>query len=190
MAREQIVEAATRAFARDGVLASRLEDIRRDAGVSIGAVYHHFADKEALHAEAWLAALGSFQDGFVQTLHESQGPQDGVCGAVAHQLAWVARNREAAALLYSGRPSGAPAAARLEQQNAVFFGEVLRWWRLHAGYGSVRDLDPDLLHALWLGATDTYCRQWIAGSRGEIDKGVAGELADAAWQALKGAKQT
>src|SRR5690349_17083008 len=187
MAREQIVEAATRAFAREGVLASRLEDIRRDAGVSIGAVYHHFADKEALHTEAWLAALRSFQDGFVQTLQDSSDAEAGVRGGVAHQLEWVARNRDAAALLYGGRPSGAGAAAHLDEQNRAFFGGVRAWWRLHAGYGTVRDVNPELLHALWLGATDTYCRQWIAGPGRAIDEGVAAELADAAWLALKGA---
>jgi AcrR family transcriptional regulator len=186
--RTQIVAAATRAFAREGVLASRLEDIRRDAGVSVGAVYHHFADKEALHAEAWLQALASFQDGFVQTLHASADAESGVRGGVAHQVAWVTANRDAAALLYSGRPSGAGAGARLDEQNAAFFEDVLAWWRLHAGYGALRDVAPDLLHALWLGATDTYCRAWVAGTGRKIHAGVVRELADAAWQTLKGAQ--
>src|SRR5437763_12866290 len=135
MAREQIVQAATRAFARDGVLASRLEDIRRDAGVSVGAVYHHSADKQALHAEAWLQALASFQDGFTRTLRDSPDAEAGVRGAVAHQVAWVTANRDAAALLYGGRPEGAGAAARLQDQNRSFFADVTAWWRLHAAYG-------------------------------------------------------
>src|SRR6478672_4675811 len=111
MAREQIVEAATRAFARDGVLASRLEDIRREAGVSVGAVYHHFADKQELHAAAWLQALADYQDGFVRTLRASRDAEDGVGAAIAHQLRWVTANPDAAALLYGGRPTGEAAGA-------------------------------------------------------------------------------
>src|SRR4051794_1313041 len=187
MARDQIVDAATRAFARDGVLASRLEDIRRDAGVSVGAVYHHFADKEELHSEAWLRALGEYQHGFTEVLRDSPGAEDGVRGVIDHQLAWVPANRDAAALLYGGRPAGAAAAARLEEQNRAFFGEVLAWWRLHAGYGTLRDVEPVPLHALWLGAADSYCRQWVAGPGRPISRDVARELADAAWLSLKGA---
>jgi AcrR family transcriptional regulator len=188
MVREQIVDAATRAFARDGVVASRVADIRRDAGVSVGAVYHHFADKQELHAEAWLRALASFQDGFVRALRDSRDAQDGVRGAVAHQLGWVTANPDAAALLYGGRPRGAGAVARLREQNSAFYTEVRAWWRVHAAYGAVRELKPELLHALWLGATDSYCREWVGGERRAIDENVVRELADAAWQALKGAR--
>jgi AcrR family transcriptional regulator len=190
MAREQIVEAATRAFARDGLLASRLDDIRREAGVSVGAVYHHFSDKEALHAESWLLALGAFQDGFVHRLRASADAESGVRGGVAHQIAWVTANRDAAALLYGGRPGGAGATARVDQQNRAFFGDVLSWWRLHAAYGALRVVEPRLLHALWLGATDSYCRQWVAGRARAIERSVGLELADAAWQTLKGARTT
>lgn len=190
MGREQIVEAATRAFARDGVLASRLEDIRREAGVSVGAVYHHFADKQELHAAAWLQALADYQDGFVRTLRASRDAEDGVGAAIAHQLRWVTANPDAAALLYGGRPTGEAAGARLYEQNAAFFFEVRGWWRVHAAYGAVREPQPDLLHALWLGATDSYCRQWVAGDRRPISENVVAELADAAWQALKGAGTT
>src|SRR3954447_18371625 len=121
MGREQIVEAATRAFARDGVLATRLEDIRRDAGVSVGAVYHHFADKQELHAAAWLHALGEYQEGFVRTLRNSRDAEDGVRAAIAYQLDWVTSNPDAAALLYGGPSAGAAAVARLSEQNAAFF---------------------------------------------------------------------
>src|SRR6476620_8084882 len=121
MAREQIVDAATRAFARDGVLAARLEDIRRDAGVSVGAVYHHFADKEELHAAAWLQALGDYQEGFVRTLRTSRDAESGVRGAIAYQLKWGTSPPDAATLLYGSRPAGAAAGARLAEQTAAFF---------------------------------------------------------------------
>ena len=83
--------------------------------------------------------------------------------AVAHQISWVTANRDAAALLYGGRPAGAAAAERLREPNRDFFADVLGWWRVHAGYGALRELEPGLLYALWLGAADSYCRQWLAG---------------------------
>jgi AcrR family transcriptional regulator len=183
---ERIIEAATRSFVRDGVLVSRLEDIRREANVSVGAVYHHFPDKEALHAEAWIRALADYQTGFLETLANTAGAESGVKGAVDYHLRWVTANRDSAALLQSSRPSGPRAAEPLAEQNRDFFKQVLRWWRIHAGYGAVRDLDPDLLHALWLGPAEEYCRHWVAGHNRKMPSASARELAAAAWAALKG----
>jgi AcrR family transcriptional regulator len=46
--RAALVDAALFAFARDGVDRATLAGIAESAGVTRGAVYHHFADKEAL----------------------------------------------------------------------------------------------------------------------------------------------
>lgn len=190
MARDQIVLAATRTFARDGALGSRLDDIRRDAGVSVGAIYHHFADKEALYAAAWTGALASYQTAFLEALRASANAEDGVRTAVEQQIRWVVTHRDAAIMLYGGRPGGADAEERLATQNRLFFTEVMRWWRLHANYGSLRDLEPALLHPLWLGAADSYCRHWVATDENNVPRDHVRALADAAWDTLKGDRTT
>jgi AcrR family transcriptional regulator len=184
----EILDSATRAFVRDGVLATRLEDIRLDAGVSVGAIYHHFADKQALHAEAFLRALADYQAGFAEVLRQSEDAKSGVKGAVRFHIRWVSKHRDAATLLSRERPSGSVASERLAEQNRAFFKEVLGWWRLHAGYGVLRELDPALLHALWLGPTESYCNHWLAGHNRSLPRAVGGALADAAWDNLKESK--
>lgn len=189
---ERILHAATRSFVRDGVLGARLEDIRHAAGVSVGAVYHHFPDKQALHAEAFLWALTDYQEGFLEALQESESAEAGVKAVVRYHLRWVVKNRDSAALLLGERPSGAGAGERLAEQNRGFFKTVLRWWRTHASYATLRELDPVLLHALWLGPSHEYCRHWLAGRASKLPgraaqpSTVAGELADAAWATLRG----
>lgn len=44
----QLLAAARRAFARDGYAASAMDTICADAGVTRGALYHHFGGKEGL----------------------------------------------------------------------------------------------------------------------------------------------
>lgn len=46
--REALLGAAARAFARDGFAGARVEEIAAQAGVTTGALYAHFAGKEAL----------------------------------------------------------------------------------------------------------------------------------------------
>jgi AcrR family transcriptional regulator len=189
--RERLLEAATRRFATDGILATRIEDIRREAGVSVGAIYHHFPDKQALHAEAFVRALAEYQAGFVEALQESQDAETGVKGAIRHHQAWVGANRDSAALLFGEAPTGPGVGERIAAQNRAFFTAVLRWWRVHVGYGVLRELDPAPLYALWLGPAHEYCRQWLAGGGSKLPgiaaepEAVADELGEAAWAVLK-----
>jgi AcrR family transcriptional regulator len=44
----QVLDTALRLFSQRGYFNTSIHDIRREAGVSIGAIYHHFANKESL----------------------------------------------------------------------------------------------------------------------------------------------
>ncbi len=47
-ARAEILAAAERVFARDGLAAARMDAIAREAGVAVGTLYNHFDDRERL----------------------------------------------------------------------------------------------------------------------------------------------
>lgn len=47
--RENVLTGALEVFSRDGYSAARLEDIAEAAGVTRGAIYHHFGSKEELY---------------------------------------------------------------------------------------------------------------------------------------------
>jgi AcrR family transcriptional regulator len=47
--REQILAAATRAFAHSGFAATSLDDVATEAGISCAILYHHFASKTDLY---------------------------------------------------------------------------------------------------------------------------------------------
>jgi AcrR family transcriptional regulator len=180
--RRRILDAAARRFAGAGVSATTLEEIRADAHVSVGAVYYHFGDKEGLAAAVWLDALGRYQRGFLEALSAHPDARLGIAGAVSYHVAWVASHRDLASILLGARPA---AAAGL---NEPFFAEVRAWWRAHAHYEALADIELDLAHALWLGPSHEYCRQWLAGRARRIPPAVAEALADAAWVSVKGVK--
>src|SRR3954451_13440211 len=176
-ARDRILAAARTRFAADGVYGATLDQVREDAQVSVGAIYHHFPDKERLAEAVWLDALERYQAGFLDRLSGSAA-REGIVGAVEDHLAWVAAHRADAALLFSARPTAA------RERNRAFFRAVRDWGRDHAG--ELRALDLDLAHALWLGPAQEYCRHWLAGRARRVPAAVRDELAAAAWRALKG----
>ena len=180
-ARERLLRAALVRFDAEGTLGATLEDIRREAGVSVGALYHHFPDKQALAAALYVELTESFQEGFLAELRSHRAAEQGVKAGVRYYLRWVSANRAAAAFLLAGRPQD----PRLRERNRRFLGEVMAWWETHVHYGAVRALPLDVIHALWLGPAQEYSRHWVAGRAKRVPSSVAGLLADAAWQTVK-----
>src|SRR5438046_10510384 len=68
--RKQLMAAAIDCFARLGYQGTTIDRIARDAGVTKGAVYYHFRDKEELLFEAVKDRIG----GLEQNVHEKGTP--------------------------------------------------------------------------------------------------------------------
>jgi AcrR family transcriptional regulator len=75
--RRQILDAAVRAFAKNGYHACRVSDIAEEAGVAYGLVYHYFESKdavlEAIFREMWGMMVGAINA--VDSLDDSSREQ-------------------------------------------------------------------------------------------------------------------
>lgn len=182
-ARSRLLEAALVRFAAEGPHAPTLEDIRRDAGVSVGALYHHFPDRAALASELYVELLAAYQQGMLATLERHPGAREGVRAVVAFTLEHCLRRPERAAVLLAGR-EGVDADA-LKAVNRSFLPAVRAWWRRHAEAGELRDLDPALADSLWLGPAREWVRHRLGGRARGSREAAAGVLADAAWAAVR-----
>lgn len=177
--RDRLLDSALERFAAEGVLATTLDQVRAGAGTSVGAVYHHFPDKEALYEAVRERALRSYQDGYLAELERHSDAEAAIRGIVAFHFRWCAANRAAARMLLDARPRSAT------ELNREFFGRVRAWWRTHVHYGAVRDLDFLLIHSLWLGGSMELTRHWLAGNGPKPSRTQIVALADAAWAVLK-----
>jgi len=84
--RAQLIAIATRMFADRGYEEASIEAVLREAGVSRGSLYHHFASKEALFeavAEDVETSVGA------QTLAAARGSEGPVAALRAGFLAWI-----------------------------------------------------------------------------------------------------
>ncbi|GAB3879287.1 hypothetical protein GCM10029964_031400 [Kibdelosporangium lantanae] len=60
--REQILDAATRAFARSGYTATSLDDVATEAGITRVLLYRHFESKSDMYRAVLERALGRMRD--------------------------------------------------------------------------------------------------------------------------------
>jgi AcrR family transcriptional regulator len=84
--REQLIETATRLFAERGYEDTSIEAVLAAAGVSRGALYHHFAGKDALFE----AVVENIENGITASLAtELTASEDAVALVHAGALAWI-----------------------------------------------------------------------------------------------------
>ena len=180
-ARDRLLQAARHRFAVDGALVPTLDDVRRESGVSVGALYHHFPDKPALAAAVYAQLIGEYQAGFVAMLRDHDTAEAGIRGGVAYHLRWVTEHRGEARLLLGDRLDS----AALRDANRDFFAAVRDWWRPHHTYGVLRPMRLGITAALWLGAAQEYSRHWIAGDEAAMPTEAVDTFADAASVVLR-----
>lgn len=180
-ARDRLLHVARRRFAVDGAVAPTLDELRREAEVSVGALYHHFPDKLALAAAVYAQLIGEYQTGFVAMLREHDTAEAGIRGGVAYHLRWVTEHRGEARLLLGDRLDS----AELHDANRDFFAAVRDWWRPHHTYGVLRPMRLGITAALWLGPAQEFSRYWIAGGDTKMPRAAVDTFATAAWAALR-----
>lgn len=180
-ARDRLLQVARRRFAVDGALVPTLDEVRREAEVSVGALYHHFPDKPALAAAVYAQLISEYQAGFVTMLRDHDIAEGGIRGGVAYHLRWVTEHRGEARLLL-GDPLDS---AALRDANREFFAAVRDWWRPHHAYGALQPMRLGVTAALWLGPAQEYSRYWITGEDAKMPRDAVDTFASAAWVVLR-----
>lgn len=182
-ARGRLLAAARAHYGATGRLDATLDHLRLQAGVSVGALYHHFPDRRALVTALYVEALSAYQEGVLAVLRADVTAEAGVRGVVRHHLDWVAGHRDLGRLLLEQR--GAVDEEAVVAASRPFLAEAMRWYRQHAHYEALRPLSFDLAYALWLGPSQEYLRHWLATGVRRVPTPDADALADAAWNTLR-----
>lgn len=187
--RSAIIDAALNRFLAQGISATSLRQIQRDAQASNGSFFHHFPSKESLAGAVYVDCVTKYQQDFLAELAEQAGAETGVRAIVAMHLRWCTEHPEMARFLITmTEPAVLDAAAtELKELNDRFVSALQAWWRPHAHYGTLRPLRPAHSQALWLGPAQGLVRAWLLGVLADPPNGEdATVLADAAWLCLRG----
>ncbi len=186
--RRDILDAALALFNDAGFVRTGIQDIARDAGASVGSIYHHFGGKEEIATALYVEGLTGYQRGLVAELEADRASaKEAGRAVVANHLRWVEGNRELARFLLTSRdPAVAgPTERGMEEANRQLFEAVQRWIERWAEAGEIRRLSLGLFHAVVLGSSQEFARHWVAGRARETIDEAEPVLADAAWKAVR-----
>lgn len=173
--RREILAAATRVFARDGLRGASISSICAEAGISPGHLYHYFASKDAMLEALVGAVLERAAEQFGRTMASS----DALAGLMSEIQRAKARNENGGAglvldmLAEAGRN---PAVARLVQEHSRGMQHLLAE-ALRAGQAQGQ-IDPSLdaggAAAILTGVIDSFVITAVRNP--SLDPAVTAEL--------------
>lgn len=97
---QQILAAALRVFARDGISRSRIADIAAEAGISTSTLYEYYKSKEDLAYDVPLSHLAEFFDSYCNAVSAGQSARERLMLYLSMSADYAREHAEWARLLY------------------------------------------------------------------------------------------
>lgn len=183
--KRQIIDVALACFTEHGVAGTTIEMIRAASGASVGSLYHHFGNKEAIAAAVFIEGMRDFGVLVARALESAQGAEAGIRALVMANIEWISANPDWARFCFQHR--GVVRTGQADERfgsDQQLFQQCLRdWFAPHAA--QLRALAPEVFAALLIGPTHEYARHWLAGRVSAPLHAQGQTFADAAWNSLK-----
>eukprot|EP00435_Cladocopium_sp_Y103_P078131 s1_g1870.t1 len=124
------VAAAKRLFSERGYDAVSTAEIRAEAGMSNGSLFHHFESKEGIAVAVFVSLVRAYQSEIAEKLGPRRSAADGIEAFIrAHNL-WIERDPEGARILFNGHhPSWSEEALKKIRAENQGFGQTLMDWK-------------------------------------------------------------
>lgn len=187
MLKREILTSSLACFNDQGIEATTIEVIKVACSTSVGAIYHHFGNKDGLIAALFFCA----QDDQAQLLNsyisKAHTAQEAVFAMVFSYLDWVTAEPELARFQFQARTFVAkgPHSATLTERNKSRNKALMTWLAQPERKASLTKCPPELLPSLIIGQSESYCRAWLAGRVRASPEVHRTALATGAWGAIE-----
>jgi AcrR family transcriptional regulator len=194
--RRTLCETAMQLFVERGLAATKVEDILRGSGVSVGSFYYLFKNKLDLAANLYVETQLNFYQSLLQEISQYQEAREGVEALVRAYLRWASEHpQETYYLLYRREVEIIEIADEQGKASERDFHQRLHeWLQPRIMNESIQPFPHEQCMALWLGPTMYLVRlilapygSYLAPSQHELQEQlltVEKRMATAAWQAL------
>lgn len=183
--KRQILAEALDCFLEQGIETTTIEQICERSGASVGAIYHHFKNKEGIVSMLYLSALQDQGQQRYQALKDVQDLQQGIAVLIHHYILWTVQHPQFARFLYTARSNfSSETQSQIERQNQQRNQHLLSWIEQQSDATQLENIPYELLFSLVIGPTENYCRAWLSGRVQTSPLHYQEQLARSAWYSL------
>ena len=185
--KRQILLDALSCFLENGIETTSIEMIRSKSDSSVGAIYHHFKNKEGIVATLFFAALDDQAALRDEYLEGTKSFQEVLYAFIHSYVDWVSGQPDFAKFLISARFSVMQGEdqKRLIQKNKLRNQKIFSEISNYAEAEFLKSIPHELLLSLVIGSTENYCRAWLSQRVKSDPKVYKDILAKAAWDSLQ-----
>ncbi|WP_420475855.1 TetR/AcrR family transcriptional regulator [Noviherbaspirillum sp. ST9] len=185
--KQEILDAALACFTENGVEATTIDMIRERSQASVGSMYHHFGNKEAIAASLYVEALAEHHEYQQSLLQKARTAEDGVKAITYAYIDWVSANPDKARFILYNRSVLAKTekAAELKERTRKQYTEILAWFQPFVARGELKQVPQELYASLITGPAHDYARLWLSGRAKTDIKAYRDVFAEAAWSSVK-----
>lgn len=185
--KRQILLDALSCFLENGIETTSIEMIRAKSDSSVGAIYHHFKNKEGIVATLFFAALDDQAARRDDYLEGAESLQEVLYAFIHSYIDWVSEQPEFAKFLISARFNVMQGEdqERLVQKNKLRNQKIFNEISNYADSEFLKSISHELLLSLVIGSTENYCRAWLSQRVSSNPKIYKDILAKAAWDSLQ-----
>lgn len=180
----RILDAAAKVFLEHGFTEAAMDQVRQEAGVSNGSLYHHFPTKAQLADALYAQTLRDFHGAMLSALTANASAERGVKGMVRRYADWVAQHPGRARLLHELKRAGGLAGSNgeWEQANAEAFTQLSGWIARKVEAGEMRALPLPVWMAVVIAPAMSLTPHWVREQ--QVPAKVRAALEHAAWMAV------
>ena len=161
--------------------------IREKSESSVGAIYHHFKNKEGVIAALVFAALDDQALLRNRYLDHAKSLKEVLDALIFSYVDWVSDQPEFAKFLLMAhfRMMQSEHRAFLNEKNKLRNKKIVSQVSNYADAALLKSVPTELMMSLVIGATESYCRAWLSGKVVTSPKAYRETLAQAAWDSLQ-----
>ncbi|KAB0496279.1 TetR/AcrR family transcriptional regulator [Pseudomonas vancouverensis] len=184
--KRDIFRKALTLFNEQGIEATTIDMIRAECATSVGAIYHHFGNKEGLVAALFFTALDDQAQLRDSYLAQAETTEAGVYALVHSYVDWVDSQPEWARFQYHARfaVTKGPFKDELVTRNKARNKQLLTWLGASNRGEELGGMPNELILSLIIGQAESYCRAWLSGRVKSSPRIYRDQLASAAWRSL------
>lgn len=159
-----ILQTSLDLFNVQGIESTTIEEIRVSAQASVGAIYHHFKNKEGLIAQLFFLGLNDQHETLRQHLNNCHSLQATISAIVYSYIDWVQENPEWARFQYAARfnVSNSEFADELKQRNYERNKTIKAAFQTHLNAQQLVQLSQECAPSLLIGSSENYCKAWLS----------------------------
>ena len=180
--KDLIFKATLKLITENGLHATPMSKVAKEAGVAVGTIYLHFKNKEDLINQLYLNLKTQSVEALTANLNSALSVKDGV------ELVWnnglADRLEEPARFRFMQQYTNSPYIENVTREEGIkLFSQIIQLWHQGKSEKIIRDLDDLVIYAMLFSPLDALAKQHLQGQF-DLEK-TRKEVFQSCWNAIK-----